>query len=131
LARAETLVNRPNRAFLKEFPAGSAIIIHHTGWTATASGEITANYPGLTSSLNNGLVNPMRTAMVTEPVMRLYAGVRLGTACRIRPNDQVEVIYQGKTATVTARENVKAFGFSSRFDTELKTLSLDNVCKSD
>ncbi len=128
LFRAEVLVNRPNRALLAAFPAGSAIMIHHADWPASDIGSVGVAYPGLAPLLGNGLQNPMRYALVTEPVMRMYAGVQIGIACRLRSDDLVDVIFYGKPIKTLPRANVSALGFSGIYGTELKPLSLDDIC---
>jgi hypothetical protein len=128
LARAEIRVNRPNRVLLTAFKPGASVVLRHEGWKLTEAGVIDITYPAFTPPFANGLQNPMRWFMVAEPIMRMYADVQLGAACRIRPDGVIDVIWQNIVFRTTPRENVVAFGFPSRYATALVPIRLEDVC---
>ena len=71
LYRAEILVNRPIRALFAKSVPGTAIIVHHSGWTEPKSSVVELGYPGLMSIFANGLLNPLRSADLTEKALRI------------------------------------------------------------
>ena len=128
LYRAEMLVNRPNRAFLAQIQPEKAVIFHHVGWSTAADGTVGLNYPGLVSSLKYALQNPLRSAVLTEQALRLYAGVSVGTACRMSAHDTVDVYFQGALVKSAPSNDVKAFGLPSPDASDSKELSVADLC---
>jgi hypothetical protein len=131
LYQAEVLVNQPNRALLAAQTPGTAIVLRHTGWEASDDGVANVSYPGFTSTLWTGLQNPMRSAIVTEQVMRLYTGVRVGMACTFTSAGRVKVHYLGTVVAEMPRDKVKAFGLAGRDRSFAEPRALEDVCKTE
>ena len=128
LYRAEVLVSRPNRVTFAQMRPGTAIVVHHSGWTVTPDGHVDGDYPGLISPFQNGLANPLREAWTTSPALKLYSGVTFGTTCRQLQDGRIAVYYEGSEATF-ASADVTGRGLADRNSFDVRELSIEELCR--